>query len=428
MGGDEHSMSKTSTKLQKNYQDFIESFMDYTSKVEAPEQFLRWSAISIVAGALERKVWINFKNQKMIFPNLYVMLVGKAGTARKSYSSSFAHEIITKVEDIAQMSTSFTTAALIEQLIRSGDSHSIEVAGFPFKQSSLYCYTSEAINTIKDKEGSIIQMLTDLYDCGPSGWNRHTAWVHETKGEGPRKVFNPCINFLGCSTPTWLLESIGKKNMQGGFSSRIIFVVQKGSIARNFGWDEESGCKEDMKNKLIQDLYEINGVTGELITSREYKDLFIELDRQNQQKCFEIEDGDPLESYYARKPIQILKVSQALHVAQMQDRKETVSADVLQNAINLIEELEKDMLSLFENVEVDEVTLLAKKLWERVLLNSGVRNGQRISIIMMRRWYPNRNQDTVTKAVQHLINLGLLKDPRYLNDTIWYEADSSKVL
>jgi hypothetical protein len=75
--------------------------------------------------------------------------------------------------------------------------------------------------TFFGKEGYSLGMpilLTDLYDC-------------PTKREGGGSVnygtlplLNPFITFIGGSTPSWLVRAINPDVIEGGFTSRVIFV------------------------------------------------------------------------------------------------------------------------------------------------------------------------------------------------------------
>src|SRR5271166_6582293 len=59
---------------------WIESFIEQTENLEAPLIWRRWSAISMIAAALEQKVWM--QTSSPIFPNLYMMIIGHPGTGK----------------------------------------------------------------------------------------------------------------------------------------------------------------------------------------------------------------------------------------------------------------------------------------------------------------------------------------------------------
>src|SRR6266436_9736192 len=61
--------------------DWIEAFVAYTSGLPTPLIIRKWAAISAVAAALERKVWINSLNTEL-YPNLYVMVMAPPGIGK----------------------------------------------------------------------------------------------------------------------------------------------------------------------------------------------------------------------------------------------------------------------------------------------------------------------------------------------------------
>jgi len=343
----------------RNYSDFIEAFMSYTQYVEAPEKFLRWSAISTVAAALERKVWINFKDQISCYPNHFICLIGDPGLAKKSSSSRQAVSLLQNVDGVTFAAAQMTTAGLIDELRTVGARKSFEYQGLAYAHSAVYLYSSEAAVTLKgDMQNMLIQNLTDLYDCGPEGWNQDAAWLKRLKNE-ETKIFNPCINMLACSTPVWLVDSIGKENLDSGFASRIIFVVQKGRPERSFGWKKTPSTR-GMKQKLIDDLVEINHLQGEFETTRGFKDAFDELDEKNKY-FIEKNPGHLMIGYYARKLWHCLKLSQVLQASR--NGALLLNRKVLEDATVMIEGLEKDMEGAFQKATMRESGKLLVRVW-----------------------------------------------------------------
>lgn len=409
----------------RNYPDFLTAFDEYTEFVEAPESFLRWSAISVIAGAMGRKVWINFKNQELWFPNLYIVLIGGSGVTKKSTSSSFAIDLLGPIDNVRQLTTTFTGASLIQQLSEAAFNDKVTYQGKDYVHSSLYCYSSEAINTIGDKEGGIIHLLTDFYDCKPKGWNDKVAWEKGTKGDGITRVYNMCVNFLGCSTPDWLVKGLGQTDIKGGFASRVIFVCYEGLCPRDFGWDDLPD-RRHMRSKLIEDLTEIAHYQGELKTSREYKHEFVAMDRQNKLKLVELGEENTMSSYFARKPFQVAKLSQVLHVSQ-NDLGTPISGETLLRAKAMIEELEEPLEERLTTMSSSADIQLAGRIWKRVYADPGTRQGLAISSEQIRGWFPHVNRQDITAAMQHLISIRKLSPGQYdrKSRVTWHNVTST---
>ena len=60
---------------------WIDTYIDYTEIVPSPPLLRKWVAISFVAAAVERKVWVRTMGSAL-YPNLYTILVDEAVGAR----------------------------------------------------------------------------------------------------------------------------------------------------------------------------------------------------------------------------------------------------------------------------------------------------------------------------------------------------------
>jgi hypothetical protein len=304
---------------KRNHESFTQAFMDYSKAVGAPDKFLLWSAISGIAGCLERRTWITYNNIQVIYPNLFVMLIADSGIANKSTATRPIMDLLYNVETLNFMSAQMTAAALIAQLQRAGDSKEFELKGIKYKNSSVFSYSSEAKVTLGDNKAfsGIQELLTDFYDCGdPSTWSDRKGWTKHLVSTGEQVVFNPCLNLLYCSTPVWLLEALGKSGIEGGFASRCIFIHQKERHKANQEWlDEEDQVvnKEisDMRSSLIHDLKIIASMRGEFKPVKGFKDVYNRFLKERNDKL-DRADNPQMQPYYARRMWHLLKLTQIL--------------------------------------------------------------------------------------------------------------------
>ena len=61
--------------------DWIESYLEATDNTEPPILYRTWTAVSVIAAVLQRKVFLEWHTR--IFPNMYIVLVGPPGRCRK---------------------------------------------------------------------------------------------------------------------------------------------------------------------------------------------------------------------------------------------------------------------------------------------------------------------------------------------------------
>lgn len=359
---------------KRNFPKFIDAFMEYSKNVGAPDKFLLWSAISGIAAAMERKTWVHYNGIQVIYPNLYVMLIADSGIAKKSTATKPIMEIIGEVDGIAKMSTQMSGASLIQQLAQAGDEKTFEFQGIKYKNSSLFAFSSEAKVTIGGKSGleGVQELLTDLYDCGRTNiWSEKNAWDKQTLSGGKVEIFNPCLNFLACSTPAWLNDSIGRSGIEGGFASRVLFINQRERVDSG-GWLDDAEIvkkADDTRKLLVEDLKAINALQGVYKTTIGWKDCYNSILADVNKK---IDKGGEMKSYYSRKMWHLLKLSQIL--AADQSDAMFLTPKHLEYANELLSSIETDMYSAFsmqgENKQLASFTfcwevIRRKQRWSR---------------------------------------------------------------
>jgi hypothetical protein len=115
--------------------DWITTYLKYTENTESAAIFHKWSAISVIAAVLRRKVWFNF-GRIQIFPNLYIVFVSEPGIARKTQAISFGEEILTEISGITLAADTTTVQALLDDLEESVTANLME-NGENFSHASL---------------------------------------------------------------------------------------------------------------------------------------------------------------------------------------------------------------------------------------------------------------------------------------------------
>ncbi len=327
--------------MSRNFPSFIDEFIRYATSSGSPEKYAKWCAISAISAALERKCWI-WLGDKPIFPNQYILLVGGSGT-RKSATADLITDIIYELDDIAFMPSQMTAAALILSITDAGDEKKFNYNGVDYKHSGLFAYASEAATMLKDNE-QLQEILTDFYGCGtPTFWSNKHGWIKRTVGNGKSVVFNPCLNFLGCSTAEWLNDIIGEKSIKGGFIPRFLLVQHK-EQAKASGWKTQDikSQQRSTKPKLIQDLNKIHKISGEFIPDHTFKEVFDAFEKSVVEKINREDDKQP---FYNRKIVHCLKVAMAICADQSESM--TITGNHLAKAIEYVTSIEEDMYDCF---------------------------------------------------------------------------------
>lgn len=358
----------------RHFPNFIEAYVDYTRNQEATEKIHRWVAISIIAAALERKVVLD-RGYYKLFPNLYTFIVGASGIVRKSTSTGIGVDLLRCLDHFNIMSERVTAASLIEQLQRSGST--FMVGNKEMRQSATFCYASELQVFLGEVFGSLPELLTTFYDCQPNDATK--PWVYETKGSGQTKIYGPCLNILGASTPTWLTRAIPASEMEGGFSSRVIFVVENAPPSKFVAWPAVAEGGAAVREKLMQDLQRIHTLTGDYIVSDAARKWFEDWYQAHQTSLMKAQKDARFSGYFGRKGDTILKIAMLLCVAESDDL--TLYERHLSLADVMLTELEQSMFDAFGSAGKNENAEDLKQVWGMLQANGTMKHSDLLKVL-----------------------------------------------
>ena len=345
---------------KRNFPDLIQAYLDYSSGHEGTPRCHLWSIISVIAASLERKVWMD-RGYYTLFPNLYTFIIGKSGLIKKSTTTGIAIDLYRSLPDVRMMSERLTAASLINQLQLSGKTYSI--GDKEFRQSSVFAYASELSVFMAEVSGSIVDLLTTFYDCSPHDCSK--PWVYETKTSGIQKIYGPCLNILGASTKAWLKKCIPASEMEGGFSSRIIFVVENSAPKKFVAWPEMRPELHEMKEKLIDDLCLIHSMKGVMVPTQKARELF-EKWYQHHMTLVVPDCHDPrMSGYLGRKGDLMLKLAMVRSASSDRGDYKITEGDLLWAGQEL-EAIEADMRIAFEGVGGSKETELTFEIRQYV--------------------------------------------------------------
>lgn len=336
----------------RHFGDFIEAYLDYSSGHEGTPKTHRWSIISTLAAALERRVWID-RGFYVLYPNLYVFIVGKSGLVKKSTTTSIAVNLLRECKGIRLMSERVTAASLIKQMHSSGKE--FDYKGKKVKQSPVFVYASELSVFLNEVFGSTHELLTTFFDCTPN--DPEKPWTYETRHSETLKVFGPCLNILGASTKTWLKKAIPGTEMEAGFSSRIIFVIESKPPDVLVAWPEIKPSHVNMKKQLVEDMQRIYALSGPFIISDQAKLAFTKWYEFHMRNIVPMNMDPKFSGYMGRKGDLMLKLAMIRSVSLRDDL--VMQKEDLFWAGAQLEELEPEMRSTFEgagNSPVGEIT------------------------------------------------------------------------
>lgn len=193
--------------------DFIDEFMKETESIHSPKLFRLWTAITILAGVLERRVWTH-TDVDPLYPNIFAVLTGSPA-AGKSICINIARRFWAEVKELHLGPDNPTKASFLDCLeaaIRPMDN------GIIFSAMSVPCRELGVL--IAKHDLAFLSDLTDIYD------NPH-SYTSPRRTSKSLDIQRPTINILAAATPDFLYELIPEVAWNQGFTSRLLFIYSE---------------------------------------------------------------------------------------------------------------------------------------------------------------------------------------------------------
>lgn len=351
---------------QRLLPDWIAAYLKYTEDTEPPRSYHTWVAVSCIAGALQRRVHLQFGSER-IYANMYVVLVGPPG-ARKGTA-------LKKGEDIfRELGFPITGQQVIrEQLIRrlaeSTQNYDMRTQNKIGWQASLMTFSPELLVFFGQGDIKFLGLLTDWYDAADN-------WKYETKHQGTDEIKNVCYNLLGATAPEWIPSIFPIEAIGGGTSSRIIFVVEynKGKTVPKERFLQE---QKNMRAALVKDLQKIGSLTGEFSLGEEadhaYVTWYTLQSRQIAKGIYPIRDRR-FSAYCERRQTHLRKLCMVMCASRSD--KMVVSLDDFNRARSLLELTERNMPGVFGGLGRASTGQAAHMVLEYVVLKKTVRRSE----------------------------------------------------
>lgn len=311
-----------------------------------------WVAVSTLAGALRRRVWLDMAYFRW-HPNFYIILVAPPGIVSKSTTAGIGMQLLKKVPDIKFGPDVVTWQALVGAFAES--TMTFQYQGDYHEMSALTIESSEFGNLLNPQDKEMVDLLVSLWDGKPG------AFEKRTKGSGTDLVVNPWINLIACTTPAWIAGNFPEYMIGGGFTSRCVFVYaeKKAKYVAYPGMH----VPKDLARKaqmLIEDLTEISNMAGEyLLTPDAYQWGEAWYTKHYSEKNLDLDD-DRFGGYLARKQTHIHKLAMILAAAE--GPRLIITAEHLATANTMVSDLEPDMQFVFSKIGKTEDSLYIERL------------------------------------------------------------------
>ncbi len=325
--------------------DWIDAFMLLSDNSEPPVLFRKWSAISAVSSALQRKVRVELGISLTFYPNFYIVLVGPSATG-KGTAMRYAQDILEQITSIRLSAQATSLQALIRRMKETNLTDIDINTGKQQYHSSMTIFSNEFTVFLGYHNQELMSALCDWYDC----LNR---WTYDTIKRDKEEIIGVWVNILAGTTPESIQSSFPIESIGVGLTSRIIFVFEE---KRNklVIFPSTTEKELELQQMLIYDLGKISQISGSFKFTKNAMDVYTEW-------CYEADTNPPFydrkfDGYCGRRRNHLLSLSMVCS-ASKSDNLVLTQEDIERSAF-LLKEVEVKMGLVFRGIGKSDVASL----------------------------------------------------------------------
>ena len=334
-----------SDELERNLPDWIDGFMLLSENSEPPVLYRKWTAISTIASALQRKCRVDIGISLTFYPNFYIVLVGPSATG-KGTAMKYAYDIIEQVPAIRLSAQATSLQALIRRM-KDINLSDVEIeTGLTQHHASITIFSNEFTVFLGYHNRELIASLCDWYDC-------HNKWSYETIKRDREEIVGVWVNILAGTTPDNIQSSLPIEAIGGGLTSRIIFVVES-KPAKLVVFPSVSEREIELQQYLVRDLEQMTLMSGSFRFTESAIAFYKEW-------CYMAGDNPPFydpkfDGYCGRRRNHLLSLSMVCSASRGNDMRLTL--DDLVRAAELLHEVEINMGTVFKGIGKSDIASL----------------------------------------------------------------------
>lgn len=194
--------------------NWLDLLMSQTQDLESPRRYFYFAGLSALSAVAGRKIWLDRGGAYILYPNIYVMLIGPSGI-KKGLPVKVAEKLVKDTKSTRVIAGRSSIEAIIENLGHTEMNNKQEYV----KSASGFIVSGEFSQSILENPQALT-ILTDLYDSQFK--DEHVNLLKSGKSH-LKEVY---LSMLGASNETHLHAVIGQRDIMGGFVARTLFVAE----------------------------------------------------------------------------------------------------------------------------------------------------------------------------------------------------------
>ena len=298
---------KPKDRLKRKTVDILDAYIEYQNNTEPGLLYKQWVGISLLAACMQRKCRLEM-GTLCFYPNMYVILVGPPGRARKGTAMGPAKKHLANLQ-VTVAAEATTREALIRRINEAvntfNDTNEIGHMNMQV-HSSLTVFSDELTSFLGYNNKELMSNLADWFDCADK-------WVYDTKGSGTDAIDNLWLNILGATTPELMQATMPMELMGGGLSSRMLFIYasRKG---KKVPLPFLTKADEQLRKDVEHDLESLIQMQGKFVCGEDFLEDY-------QNYYLGKPEASPIKSrhlayYWERREVHLLKLSMIMSASR----------------------------------------------------------------------------------------------------------------
>jgi len=286
----------------QRYQDWLQEYLYFTSGHEVAQLYNKWTGLGIIASVLKQHVYIDMGTY-LLYPNLFIIMVDSASAGKSHAIERFGLNLLIRADEkdasdnkLYIYNQRITAAAMIKSMSEL------------YKEKGENCVTviAEELGFFTDMSGdnmNISNVLIKTFDNG----NLSSETIARNLDFTP----NAQLNIIGGTTPGSLKDSVGKKFLEAGALSRMIFIHSE-ELSSPMPFPKPPKDNKMRREYLADDLNEFKTLRGKFMWTAESMEYYEAWYRKTWQNLEQRKD----KLLVKRMANKMLKIAMILSVAR----------------------------------------------------------------------------------------------------------------
>lgn len=380
---------------------YISDYFCTTARTEPCLDYHKWSMLMTLSVFAGRRFWLPF-GPYTYYPNLYVVLVGDAGSC-KSSAMNRAKDIVRASQVIPMPASQSTKEALLQKMSSTTDG---KPKKDPYPGQKFFFHGDKKIEY--NQYAIFATELTQFISQNPLGWIEFLTAVWDepmievdTKNKGHDFVMHPYITMQACMTPDIVKGFLKMNILSSGFGRRTVWVYDSGPgiVARPVFTQEQKEAEE----RCILFGQELQKRSGAFTCSDECWVFYEEWYADNKKT---LKDKAPnLQSWYRSKAEMLFKISMLIALAETDEL--VITLPVYRMALSFCNGIEARMGRVFEGTGINPNAMAAAQVCRMLEAMDTPMNKKHVeSAFFDQATSINELRDTLA----HLCNVGRLEE------------------